>query len=804
MPICRYRLLLILSFTVHFIFSQDYKIEGIVEDVDKTPLSYVNIMLLKHSDSTSIAGTSTESNGYFTLNNINPGTYFIKTSYIGYNSVYREITLDSNFNLGTIILMENIESLDGVTVTQQRPKLHKKGGKLIFEVENSTLSSMNTFEILQRTPGVISINDEISVKNLKTTVYINDKKVYLAANELKDLLGNFSGENIASIEVISNPSAKYDAEGGAVLNIITSKNISIGYKGAVNGTFEQAIFPKYLLGTSHYYKNNFLDLYAGYSYSPRKDYKRSDSYVNFFDGNTPSDEWETSLYKTTRSKAHNFNTIFDFTLDDKNTLSFTSNISYSPNKSIDNTVDTNIFSTEEIKEGSFITDSNLENDNTNIALNATYNREIGDNGANLSIQTNFVYYDDEEQQVLETDYYDANNAYDYTNAFDTESRQKNNIFTGQLDYTASLWQSNIEFGAKYSNISSNSRVVFSGDYMPDFSTDDNFSYDEDIWASYVNMNRDWGKWSFVAGLRGEYTTAIGNSIVLGEVNKQDYFELFPTFSLQHQISEKHQVGVSYKRAIERPRYQSLNPFRYYINENNFVAGNPFLKPSIESKIGFDYTFNGNYIFEIYYQQEKNDLTNLTFQRNEDQILYNSIFNVEESYQYSIDFVHYRSVTKWWYLSTYMSGFFYEIEFIARESNDVRQTKNTVGYFGQLYNSFTISKDRSLSADLYLEYVSRFYNGSYLMKDRFKTNIGLRKKLWNGRASLNMNLSDVFNTFNVPFTSRYLNQDNGYLAKPEKRTFSLGFIYKFGNFRLADNKRNIDFKEEERLNEEAEF
>ena len=91
-----------------------------------------------------------------------------------------------------------------------------------------------------------------------------------------------------------------------------------------------------------------------------------------------------------------------------------------------------------------------------------------------------------------------------------------------------------------------------------------------------------------------------------------------------------------------------------------------------------------------------------------------------------------------------------------------------------------------------------------MKDRFNTNIGLRKKLWNGRASLNMNLSDVFNTFNVPFTSRYLNQDNGYLAKPEKRTFSLGFIYKFGNFRLADNKRNIDFKEEERLNEEAEF
>ena len=199
-----------------------------------------------------------------------------------------------------------------------------------------------------------------------------------------------------------------------------------------------------------------------------------------------------------------------------------------------------------------------------------------------------------------------------------------------------------------------------------------------------------------------------------------------------------------------------------------------------------------------------ELNNLTFQRNNAQVVYNSTFNIEESFQYSIDFIHYRPITKWWFLSTYMSGFFYEMSFIARESNDAIQTQNTVGYFGQLYNSFTISKEKSISADVYLEYVSRFFIGNYLMKDRFKTNIGLRKKLWNGRASLNINLNDVFNTYNIPLTTRYLNQDNGYTAKPEQRTFTIGFNYKFGNFRLADNKRNIDFKEEERLKEETEF
>ncbi|MEL4306958.1 outer membrane beta-barrel family protein [Joostella sp. CR20] len=804
MPNHRLLSLIFLLASSNFALAQAYEITGKVTDANQQVLSFVNIMLLEASDSTSVAGTATEDDGTFHFKKIQPGNYILKTSYIGHQYHYQNVEVNSNISLNNITLQQNVQNLEEITLTHQQPRLEKHGGRLVFKVENSTLSSLTTYEILQRTPGVISMNDKISVKNLNTTVYINDKRVYLDDAELKDLLENFSGNNIGSIEVITNPSAKYDAEGGAVLNIVTSKNISIGYKGDINGKWEEAIFPKYNIGTSHYYKNNFLDLYAGYSFSPRKDYKRSDSYINFFDNDLPSDQWETALYKTTRSKAHNINAILDFTLDEKSTLSFTSNLTFNPDKTIDNTVDTDIFSAENTDLGSFDSNSHIDNDNTNLILNATYDRSIGENGSNLSIQTNYVYYKDSQLQMLDTDYFDENNNYQYTNAFDTDAHQKNNIFTGQIDFETPWQESLLEFGAKYSGIQSNSKVVFTGDYTPDYSQNDVFDYDESIWAFYGNLSREWEKWSLEAGLRGEYTDALGNSVTLGDINKQSYFELFPTFSLHHQLAEKHEVGVSYKRAIERPRYQSLNPFRYYLNENNFVAGNPYLQPSIENKISLDYTYNGNYIFELYYQHENNDLSNLTFQQNEEQFMYNAIFNIEESFQYSLDFVHYRPVTKWWFLSTYMSAYFYELSFTAYESNDVLQTQNTFGYFGQLYNSFTISKEKSLAADVYLEYVSRFLNGNYVLKDRFKTNIGLRKKLWDGRASLNVTLNDVFNTFNVPFTSRYLNQDNGYTAKPEKRTFTVGFIYKFGNFRLADNKRSIDLKEEERLKEEAEF
>ncbi|WP_335966725.1 outer membrane beta-barrel protein [Galbibacter sp. PAP.153] len=789
-------------FAVHFIYAQHYKIEGHVSNKNNQPLPYVNLILLA-KDSTAISGTSTEENGTFIMSQISKGSYILQTSYVGYKNTYSPVEVNANVQIGNLVMLENVENLDGVTVIHQRPRIEKKGGKLIFQVENSTLSSMSGYEILKRTPTVIIVNDNISIKNSKTTVYINNKRVYLNDMELKNLLENFSGTNIASVEVITNPSSKYDAEGGAVLNIVTSKNISIGYKGSINGNYEQGIFPKYRFGTDHYYKSSFVNLYAGYTFNPRKDYKRSDSYTNFFNGNLPGNQWKTSLYKTTRSKAHNLNTIVNFDLDTKNTLSITSNFNFSPEKTIDNLVDTHIFDADENPNGAFISTSDIENDNVNLSFNATYNREMG-NGTTLSAQANYVYYNDEQFQDILTDYYNENNAYEYSNIFGTHWTQQNNIFTGQVDISAIWNENNIDFGTKYSGIKGNSEMIFFGDYMPEQANNDDFDYDETIWAGYVNLNREWEKWALELGLRGEYTNAIGNSAAYGEVNHQDYFGLFPTISIHNTISDTHEWGISYKRAIDRPRYQSLNPFRYYLNENNFIAGNPTLTPSTENKVTLDYTYKGNYIFSLYYQHENNDLGSLTFQNNEDEITYNAVFNLDESFQYSIDLVHYRYLTKWWYLSTYLSEFYYELSFLARESNNQKQTMNTFGFFGQVYNSFTLSKNRTWSASLYLEYLSRFLAGNYIMKDRFKANIGIRKKLGDGRAEITLNANDIFNTFNIPFTTKYLNQDNGYLPKPETRTVSVGFKYNFGNYRLKDNKREIDFKEEERLNEEEIF
>ncbi|NJW54685.1 Plug domain-containing protein, partial [Salinimicrobium sp. CDJ15-91] len=170
-----------------------------------------------------------------------------------------------NENLGTLVLSEDTAALAEVSINYKNPSVKREVDRLVFNVENTTLSHGSSWDILKKTPGVILSGENLTVRNQGVQVYINDRKVQLTASELQTLLENYSAENIKSIEVITTPPARYDAEGGAILNIITSKSIAPGYKGNVNAAWTQAIFPKYQLGTSHYYKTEKLNVFGNYS-----------------------------------------------------------------------------------------------------------------------------------------------------------------------------------------------------------------------------------------------------------------------------------------------------------------------------------------------------------------------------------------------------------------------------------------------------------------------------------------------------------------------------------------------------------
>lgn len=801
-------LLFVFLFIFNLGFAQDYTVSGKVADDQNQPIAFANVILLSAIDSTLIMGAVSEENGSFSFASSEQGNYILKASFMGYKDGF-SIAFEVNgpTEIPVIILMDDEEALDEVKLTLKKPTIRREIDRLVFNVENSSLSSGNSFDILQRTPGVIVVQDEIMIKNTPAVVYINDRKVYLSSTELRQLLEGFSGENIKSVEVITNPPANYDAEGGAVLNIVTSKNLSIGYKGSLNASNTIAILPKYNFGTSHYYKTKGVSIYANYNLSTRSDFKNDESFINFFDNESPGDRWESDFDKTTKSLAHNFNTIFDFTLNEKNTLSFSSIIQYTPNNSSDINVLTNIFDPQHALDSLFRTNSRLENNRTNLLFSGKYTSILNEAGAQLSVEANYIAYDDNQTQNLATNYFDPQNSLLNTNSFFTDSGQESEIFTVQTDLTTTIGDASFEAGGKFATSNSKSNIYFfdtnSGSSVLNAANSDAFSYDEQIYAAYASIDKNWGKWALKLGFRGEYTDILGDSRSLGEVNTQKYFEPFPSVYITHSPNENNSFALNYGRRIIRPVFSSLNPYRYFLNENNFQAGNPDLRPGLENMINLDYILKNKYTFSVYYKRTDNDPQGLTFQNNPGRFIRSIDLNVDYTEEYGLDFIYQASLTNWWYLSFITSFYHTKVVFPAVESNNQLVDNDAYANYSTLGNYLTLSQDRTFTANLSAYINTDNVTGSFNWeRPQSFVSFGLRKTFFNERLEATVDVFDIFNTMKVPLTSNYLNQNNGFLAKPEYRTLKFGVVFNFGNFKLSDNERATDAEEKERLEQKS--
>ncbi|RAV28681.1 outer membrane beta-barrel family protein [Sinomicrobium soli] len=781
------------------ILSQEYEVRGRVTETGGAALSFVNILLLQTSDSAVVAGSSSDENGDFILEGVRRGVYLLKVSSLGYADYVADLRVSGDTPVGKVILEENTESLEEVTVTGRQPLVQRQAGKLVFNVEHTVLSSRNSFDILRNTPGVLVINGEIRIRNTAADVYVNGKKVYLGGEELKAFLENYPGTHIRSVEVITSPQASYDADSGMVLNIVTSKNIVAGYKGGINAGWTQAVFPKFNLGTEHYFKSKVLDLFAGYNFAPSKEYKHDLDYINFFaDGEMPSGRLETDFHRVTHSYVHNFHSIADLTLNKKNSLSISANIQHSPGTDYRNNAVTEIFEAGGTPGPYFLTDSDLDNDRSNLSFSLEYTYRLNDRDAVLKTLSNYIYHDDRQFQQLRTSYFDETGQHDSNSAFDFLARQRNNIFTQQVDISLPSASSVLETGVKYSSIQSRSRADFSGGGVPENTPDDRFNYYENIYAGYVNHTREWGEdISTVLGVRGEYTDVNARSVVLGEVNTRGYFELFPSVSLRYTPGEHHAFDLNYKRSLNRPSYGDLNPYRYYLNERQYEAGNPALTRAIEHKLALDYTYKRQYVFSLYYSGASGALRGLPYQDNAERVIYTSRYNIDREFQYSFDFSYYGNVFDWWYSYAYTSAFYMESRFNAIATDRLHNV-NVTAFYGQVYNQFRLDEDGATNMELTLNYLSGMVSGSLKSKNQFSAGLGVTRTMWKNRLVASLSLEDIFNTSNIWYRSEYADQDNGYIARPETRKLILGLKYNFGNYRLKDNNRNTTPDEQERL------
>jgi len=793
--------------------AQTIELSGTLQDAQGNAISLADIMLSKavsegkgNPGFNIASSTLTGEDGSFILTELETGTYIVHFFPFGFKSEVRQLYLTESTDLGVITISEAVEELEETVITSKRPILKKEPGKLVFTIAETSIATGDAIQVLSKTPGVFTFGDKITIKNKAPVVYINDKRLFIPANDVYAFLKSMDGSTIERVEVITNPSAKYDADGSMVLSIFTSKNVSTGYKGAINGTYEQAVYPKYLLGTSHFFKNKWLDLSLNYSFSPRKEFKDQEDEIRFFTpGNTIYSIWESNFARTTNSNTHQGNIDAQITLDDKNSIRISSTLFNAPNTEYNNAVSVEMKNAQFQLDSTFTTIGFLSNDKSNVNYELAYQAKIGDKGADLQTRFAYIDYDDSQFQDVGTRYFSPQGMLLRANQFFTNANQDSNIFVGQMDAIIPSKEAEFLAGLKYTKSDSKSELDFfdienaNTTFNPGLS--DRFSYDESIYAAYLSYNRNWEKWSIDAGLRAEYTDIEGNSIALGMINTDEYFELFPSISLQHQLDANNSLGLSYARRISRPKYQSLNPFKYFLNENNFNSGNPELSPAIDNKVTFSYALKNTWFFDLYYHHTDKTLSTLTFQDNTTQIIRTTEANLIRDFQYSLDITYAKPITNWLYLSLYTSGFYFENEFFALESIPETYINNTVGFYAQMYSGWTISKRKSVTADLTAVYLSDFIYGSYTYGNQFNLSLSIRKGLWNDRASIQVGVDDMFNTYNVPINSKYNNQNNSYFPQPETRLFRIGFTYKFGNSFLKNLDKRGNSQEDERLKKE---
>lgn len=795
------------TFTLLFLFfqlccfSQDITLTGVVKDVNNQPIEFANIVLSSAQDDSILKGTTSNESGEFIFENITAGAYKLQISFIGFQTYNQELNISSDSILNDIVLQVSTEALNTVNIIAKTPTFTKQSDRIIFNIEQTSLTEGSMMDVLKSTPGILIMNDEISVRNSSNIIYlINDKRVYLSGNDLQQLLSGTSANNVQEVEVITNPPAKYDAEGAAVINIKMSKNLITGYNGSLFGNYTQGIYPRYSAGMSHFYKTDKLNVFANYAYNQEKINRYNSGTVNFIENGSKVGQWKDEVDRNTSSKTHNATINIDYDINDYNTLSFSANGSLTPYWKRKTEMETQAI------DSSFTSLNDTDDSTTNLAFNVDYVNE-SKSGHTLSVNLHHTNYDYDRYQDISSQYFDMNNLFSRENQFYSDSDQKTYIYSGQADYSLPLETIALEMGVKVSQIDSRSKVL-QVNYTNaleeiDYDNSGVFNYNELNYAAYISGSKSWENWQLSAGLRGEYTNAEGDVSNTNTTNTFDYFKLFPTVNITHDFNENHSLGLSYGKRIQRPTYSSLNPFKYYFNDYTYLQGNPNLQPTISQLATLSYTFKQTYTFELYYRYEDNPTSELVFQENNSNQLFYLPVNLDKSVDFGFDFMTYKPITNVWSIYFINSIFHETAYFNALQSGNTIETNETWALYSNFMNFFTFLEDRSLNADVSILYMSPMINGSSDVSSRTQVDIGVKKSFKDGKWVASLKASDIFRTTDFTVKNKYLNQDNSYYSRFDNQWVRVGLRYNFGNTRLTTNEKEAKaLKERNRLNSEG--
>ncbi|MBW0178585.1 TonB-dependent receptor [Sediminibacterium sp.] len=763
-----------------------HSIKGKITDNSGKAIQSVTVSLLKATDSSLVKADVTDANGAFELVIAPAGKYLLNYTMIGFEKTYSnafEVKNGQGFDAGTISLQAAANKLADVTVTSRKPMIEIKADKTVFNVENSiNATGSNALELLQKSPGIqVDNNENISMKG-KTGVriYVDGKMTQLGSQDLAAYLKSINSNDVEAIEMISNPSARYDASGNAgIINIRLKKNKKFGTNGSMNLGFIQGVTPKGNGSVSLNYRDKKVNLFSNIG----ANLGRQENTLNLYriQRDTLYDQVSTNW---SHNKSVNAKLGADLFLNSKSTLGFlvTTNFGNTDWTSESNTNITYKPTNQFVKK--LVALNTIPGSRTNMNSNINY-RYVDTTGKEINFDADYGLFRGTGRSH-QPNYYVDQNGNNLSQVVNRNYTPTNiDIYTAKVDVDQPKWKGKLGFGAKSSYVKTTNTFDFFNDIngapVKILSRSNSFTYKENVNAAYVNYQRQLNpKWSLQTGLRMEQTNSEGvltraDGVVQADNTvKRNYLDLFPSAALTWTVNQKHTLNLTFSRRIDRPTYQDLNPFENKLDELTYEKGNAFLRPQYTNTVELSHTFKYMLNTTIGFSHVKDFATQTTDTTNNATFVQQKNLATQRILSFSIGSP--LPIAKWW---NGYANVWYNYQMFKGKIGE-NEVKTDIPMFGAyMQHSFTLGGG-------YTAELSGWFSGPSIWGATWKTrslgglDLGFQKQVLKKQGTVKLSVTDIF--FTNPWTASsnfgglYINGS----GRNESRTVRLAFSWRFGN------------------------
>jgi outer membrane receptor protein involved in Fe transport len=793
------------------------KLTVTVLNEQKAGVDGATVELLSSKDSTLVKTGITDKGGQAEFENIKAASYLLRSSSVGLKTSYSapfdvkegETVSVPSINMATSAAMQ----MQGVTVTAKKPFIQRLNDRLIVNVENSVVNAGSTaLDVLERSPGVtVDQNDNIALRGRQgVIIMIDGKPSPMSGADLANYLRGLPVNAIERIELITNPSSKYDAAGNSgIIDIRLKKDQRLGYNGTATAGYGQGVYPKWNAGTTFNYRNKTVNLFGNYNYSNREILNHLIINRNFYKDGVFKGSDDKDNYAWMPFKSHTARLGADFFPSKNLILGFVVNSNFNQ-FSRNATIYTSVADLPS-RPGFWFESLAGNNDKfDNTVVNINLKQKLDSAGKEITADVDYGVFNNSSLTRTSSYFYNRDNSKRKEDEIlDGDQNGKISFKTAKLDYVNPFrGGGKLEAGLKTSYVSSDKDArfynVFPGTTTVDEGKTNHFLYEEYNNAAYLNYSRDVKKFNFQIGLRGEQTNLKTFQVKGSKRFKNDYFQLFPSAFFNYKLNADQTIGVSVSRRIDRPGYSQLDPFLFQVDATIYSTGDPLLQPQFTWSYEANYTLK-NLNFTLGYshttQPQSSVLAKILDVIPSFEIKPGQDSNITVQIPVNLTSSDYIGLTasapvrinKWWNMMNNFNIFYNKFNgnLSGAELNDGAPAANI-----RTNNTFTFKKGWSAELNANLNTGGRY---GYMMLDpQWGLGVGAQKNIMEGKGTIRFNITDIFWTSlpkaQVKYEGSYVENWHAYR---DSRVANISFTYRFGNNKVQQARRRTTASEEER-------